>query len=119
MSSGRGLSSSSSPSAISSISSASKSNLSGRIITWFYADEDRKKKYLEARAVAAEILADEMLEIADGELDDDNPLHFGSRYSSITLASIVLESAAFMASMRLTLTSTLDSLPNLVLLFQV
>jgi hypothetical protein len=51
-----------------------KSNLSGRIITWFYAEEDRKKKYLEARAVAAEILADEMLEIADGELDDDNPL---------------------------------------------
>jgi hypothetical protein len=27
-----------------------------------------------SRAVAAEILADEMLEIADGELDDDNPL---------------------------------------------
>jgi hypothetical protein len=51
-----------------------KPNLSGRIITWFYADDDRKKKYLEARAVAAEILADEMLEIADGELDDDNPL---------------------------------------------
>jgi hypothetical protein len=61
MSSGKGLSS-------------CKSNLSGRIITWFYAEEDRKKKYLEARSVAAEILADEMLEIADGELDDDNPL---------------------------------------------
>jgi hypothetical protein len=60
MSSGRGLS-------LRNI--GCKPNLSGRIITWFYADEDRKKKYLDARAVAAEILADEMLEIADGELE--------------------------------------------------
>jgi hypothetical protein len=56
---------------------------------WFYAEEDRKKKYLEARAVAAEILADEMLEIADGELDDDSVIvsqllnFFGNAHSFI------------------------------------
>jgi hypothetical protein len=46
----------------------------GRILTWFYADEERKKKYLNARAIGAEILADEMLQIADGDIDNSNPI---------------------------------------------
>jgi hypothetical protein len=48
--------------------------MTGRIITWFYADDDRKREYLSARAIGSEVLADEMIEIADGVVDESNPI---------------------------------------------
>jgi hypothetical protein len=48
--------------------------MTGRIITWFYADDDRKREYLSARAIGSEVLADEMIEIADGVVDENNPI---------------------------------------------
>lgn len=40
-----------------------------RMIRWIFADEDRKKRYEDAQMLGAEILADEMLDIADGTND--------------------------------------------------
>lgn len=48
--------------------------ITGRIIRWIYKDDSRKEEYLRARAIGSEILADEMIEIADGRMDADNPI---------------------------------------------
>lgn len=41
----------------------------GSILRWILRDEDRKRRYYEAQEMAAEMLASEMLEIADGKND--------------------------------------------------
>ena len=37
-----------------------------KLRTWIFGDEDRKEQYYEALAIGAEVLADEVVDIADG-----------------------------------------------------
>jgi hypothetical protein len=42
----------------------------GSVMRWIMKDEGRKKEYLEAKEVGAEIMAEEMVDIADGKMDE-------------------------------------------------
>lgn len=44
----------------------------GRVTRWMLDDEERKKEYLLAKSVGAEIMADEMIDIADGNMGKDD-----------------------------------------------
>lgn len=39
----------------------------GKFLRWIHADEDRKNRYYEAQMIGSEIIADDMIEIADAD----------------------------------------------------
>ena len=42
----------------------------GRVMRWFLKDEGRKKEFLLAKEVGSEVMAEEMVDIADGKMDN-------------------------------------------------
>lgn len=42
----------------------------GAVMKWILKDEKRKQEYLEAKLVGSEIMAEEMIDIADGTMDE-------------------------------------------------
>lgn len=53
-----------------------EATVAGKVMTWIYKNNDLKSLYLEALEIQSEILAQEILEIADGthNANPDNPI---------------------------------------------